>query len=229
MQNNDSNTVLEKYFEYGTEALNEEEMLETFLALSLDIDNADKISKQLLSRFDTVDNIITSNADVIMQNSDINERGAVLLSLIDDIKHRIQTQKNDHMKDFSYCAVRKAFARNLLSNSKNEKIVIVMLDNKMQVASCEILSEGDADSAFAKPVEIVNVILKYDAPYTAVIHNHPNAKCEPSAYDYNFTANIIGALNDIGIRLVDHIVVGTDSEYSMAEECQINLFKEKYK
>ena len=41
-------------------------------------------------------------------------------------------------------------------------------------------------------------------------HNHPKSNCEPSKEDYSVTMNLQRLLRELGITLIDHVVVGRD-------------------
>jgi DNA repair protein RadC len=48
-------------------------------------------------------------------------------------------------------------------------------------------------------------------------HNHPSGTVEPSECDRLFTEDVFTALKPIGVRLLDHVVIGDDSVFSFAD------------
>ena len=48
-------------------------------------------------------------------------------------------------------------------------------------------------------------------------HNHPSGVAEPSASDIELTGNLVALLEQIDVRVLDHLVVGRGSEVSFAE------------
>lgn len=50
-----------------------------------------------------------------------------------------------------------------------------------------------------------------------VVHNHPSGDPEPSQADRSLTSTLRAALNLIGVRTLDHIVVGSGGCVSLAE------------
>lgn len=217
-------TALQKYESYGIESLNDEELLEVFLKLSFGSEDSEKISNVLIKEFGTVDNITSTDAGMLLNIDGVSEKTAVMLSLVHLVKCRIQSEKNAEYKDFSECSARRAYAKNLFLYSKNEKLVIVTLDKNMFVISHSVLSVGGVNSVYVSPIKIVDSILKDNAVGVVVMHNHPDGNCNPSAEDFNFTIRVKDVLNEIGIRLIDHIIVGVDGEFSMAEDTNIRLF-----
>ena len=49
-----------------------------------------------------------------------------------------------------------------------------------------------------------------------VAHNHPSGVAEPSAADRNITRQLRDALQLVGVRVLDHLVVGAGEPTSMA-------------
>ena len=66
--------------------------------------------------------------------------------------------------------------------------------------------------------------MKNDASYLFVAHNHPMGVCEPSAADILSTRKIKNALDLIGIKMVDHIILGRDNVYSIRQQFKENIF-----
>ena len=51
-----------------------------------------------------------------------------------------------------------------------------------------------------------------------VIHNHPSANITPSPEDEKFTNDLVAAGRLMGIRVLDHIIIGGDTFYSFAND-----------
>ena len=53
------------------------------------------------------------------------------------------------------------------------------------------------------------------------VHNHPTGNVLPSKQDLDITKNLISVGNLLGIKVVDHIIVGRDNYYSFLENGDI--------
>lgn len=49
-------------------------------------------------------------------------------------------------------------------------------------------------------------------------HNHPNDSCLPTSSDDRATGIIIEWLNENGIQLIDHVIVGIDGTFSFRNQ-----------
>jgi len=62
-----------------------------------------------------------------------------------------------------------------------------------------------------------------------LFHNHPSGTVEPSKDDIITTDQLKNAFNLMGIRVLDHIIVGNDkSYYSLCEKDKLALPKKNY-
>ncbi|WP_276968355.1 JAB domain-containing protein, partial [Metallibacterium scheffleri] len=50
--------------------------------------------------------------------------------------------------------------------------------------------------------------IKYNAAAVIFAHNHPSGNSEPSAADVAITRTLKQALDLIGVRVLDHLVIG---------------------
>ena len=70
--------------------------------------------------------------------------------------------------------------------------------------------KGTLDRALVEPREILKRALLLNAAGVIVYHNHPSGDPSPSREDREFTRQLDAAALSIGIRLLDHIVVGRE-------------------
>ena len=64
---------------------------------------------------------------------------------------------------------------------------------------------------------VVRRALELNAAALILTHNHPSGLPEPSTADINITKRLKEALALIDVRVLDHIIAGTDGTRSMAE------------
>jgi len=69
---------------------------------------------------------------------------------------------------------------------------------------------GTVDGASIHPREVVRAALSVNACAAIFAHNHPSGISEPSAADRAITNELRDALRLIGVRILDHIVVGAE-------------------
>ena len=67
------------------------------------------------------------------------------------------------------------------------------------------------------PREVVKIALEHNAAAVILVHNHPSGDPEPSQADRTLTTTLKNALDMIGTRILDHVVVGCEGCVSLAE------------
>lgn len=105
----------------------------------------------------------------------------------------------------------------ILQDYEHEVFALLMLDNKNRIIEFYELFRGTLDGAKVYPREVVKTALKYNAAAVIFVHNHPSGDPEPSQTDRALTLSLKNALNLIGTRTLDHIVVGSEGCISLAE------------
>lgn len=101
---------------------------------------------------------------------------------------------------------------------KEQEEFHVMFFNTKQVLIREILvSKGTVNASLAAPREIFVEALRNQAVTIILVHNHPSGNPEPSQEDILLTRNIQAAGDIIGIRLIDHIIIGDNRYVSLKE------------
>ena len=104
-----------------------------------------------------------------------------------------------------------------LRDKKHESFYVLFLDSKHRVICAKELFRGTIDSTSVPVREVVVEALKHNAAALIVAHNHPSGNSEPSAADRHLTDSLHSALDLVGVRLLDHFVIGEGAPVSFAE------------
>ena len=108
------------------------------------------------------------------------------------------------------------FLRMRLGALLHEEFHVLWLDNRHRILSCQRLFNGTVDGASVHPREVVRAALAINASACVLAHNHPSGVPEPSAADRAITKELRDALQLVGVRILDHIVVSAGECVSMA-------------
>jgi len=105
----------------------------------------------------------------------------------------------------------------LLQEYEHEVFAILFLDSQHRVIKFEELFQGTLNAASVYPREVVKAALACNAAAVILVHNHPSGLPEPSRADRSLTERLQAALAIVEIRVLDHLVIGTEGRVSMAE------------
>lgn len=104
-----------------------------------------------------------------------------------------------------------------LKDKKKEYFYALFLDTKNKVIAEEEISVGILDASLIHPREVFKSAIKASSNSIILVHNHPSGDCTPSKEDKNVTKILENAGDLLGIRVLDHIIVGRDQYYSFRE------------
>ena len=99
---------------------------------------------------------------------------------------------------------------NELKYEKREKAKLVLLNGKNIIIKIVDISYGGDNFAMIEPKEILNEAVKSGAPKMILVHNHPSGDVKPSQSDFNITDRIYEASELLGIKFIDHIIIGNN-------------------
>lgn len=109
-----------------------------------------------------------------------------------------------------------------------EVFAVVNFQTDMRPINFTIISVGCLDSSLVHPREVVKASILSNASGVILFHNHPSGTVEPSKDDIISTDRLKNAFNLMGIRVLDHIIVGNDkSYYSFCKKNKLALPKKR--
>ena len=112
-----------------------------------------------------------------------------------------------------------------LQNETKEKFIIINLDGKSKIACFEVVAIGSVNSIMLRPMEVFRTSIIINAAAAIVVHNHPSGDPEPSPQDIEFTKKLLRLSKDLGLRLLDHIIIGFEGHYSFNDKGLLHEMK----
>jgi len=111
-----------------------------------------------------------------------------------------------------------------LANATTEHFGILILNQHHYLVKEKILFVGTNNQCNVFVRDIIAETLKVNGAAIVCFHNHPSGQVKPSKSDEKITEEIVSACNLMGIRMLDHVIVGGGSSFSFAKE---NLLKSR--
>lgn len=107
-----------------------------------------------------------------------------------------------------------AFIRSVLPDNSREHFVTLHLDGAHQVIAYSITGTGGANFCHVHPREVFQTALLVGAVALVVGHNHPSGRVDSSVEDHKMTQLIKQSGELLGIKFLDHVLLGESSYYS---------------
>jgi DNA repair protein RadC len=105
-----------------------------------------------------------------------------------------------------------------LRDLRHEVFKVVLLDAKHAIMRDATVSEGSLTLSIVHPREVFTLAVKESAAAVIFLHNHPSGDPTPSQEDRVLTARLVSAGEVLGIRVLDHLVVGDGRYVSFADQ-----------
>lgn len=190
----------------GTAGLNATELASAILNLAGDTD----VENRLMG----LHNLSVSELTAI---KGVGQVKAIQIQCICELSRRIAKQTAATRLDFtSPDSIAKYYMEDLRHLEK-EQLVLVMLDSQCRLIKDCVISVGTVNASLISPREVFMEALKHNAVSIVLLHNHPSGDCTPSRNDIHITTKINNAGEIMGIKLIDHIIIG-DNKYTSLKE-----------
>jgi len=108
--------------------------------------------------------------------------------------------------------------RDACDQADRECFFAIMLDQRHKILSIELVSMGSLTASLVHPREVFRPAIREGAAAIAFAHNHPSGDPTPSPEDMSLTKRLRDAGDILGIRVVDHVVIGDGRYVSFSDE-----------
>ena len=107
-------------------------------------------------------------------------------------------------------------------NANREHFAAIYLDAKNVPLAWRVIAIGTLTGCLVHPREVFRPALIVGAAAIVVIHNHPSGQLSPSPEDLQVTDRLRDAGDLMGIRLLDHLILGGSGYFSLAERWHLS-------
>lgn len=95
-----------------------------------------------------------------------------------------------------------------LEGLDREQFIIACLNTKNEPTNISVVSVGSLNKAIVHPREVFKTAILSNAASIMAFHNHPSGETTPSQQDIQLTNRLYEAGELIGIKLLDHLIIG---------------------
>lgn len=108
---------------------------------------------------------------------------------------------------------------NMRYRARDQEVLgALFLDTRQRLLGEREIYRGTIDRSAAEPREILKECLLRGAAGVVIFHTHPSGDPAPSVEDLEFTRHLADAAAVIGVRLVDHLILGRPGRWVSLRE-----------
>ena len=195
------------------------QLLEMLLFYALPRVDTRLTAKRLLNEFGSFSGVFNTDAKNFKRVKGVTENLSVFLKLILTAARRYH-ESEAKRRSFKTVKDYGGFLLEQYHGAKAEMMSMISLNSKYEFLSFDIISTGENDSVTVSAKKIVEKVLKNGAHSVIIAHNHPSGIAIPSVSDAEATVNIKRLLAQVGVNLVDHVVLEENDYVSMAQSAE---------
>ncbi|OEH84232.1 hypothetical protein BHU72_12575 [Desulfuribacillus stibiiarsenatis] len=208
----------ERMIHHGPETMTNADLLAIILRTGSTNVSVQHLSEQVLSHFDGLHGLLQSTVEEITAIKGIGPAKAVQIMAAIELGRRIARHKKGDTYTIRTPEDGANYIMDELRHLQQEVFVTLYLNTKNQVLSHERITTGSLNSSIVHPREIFKGALKRSCASIICIHNHPSGDPSPSREDIEVTKRLVSAGEILGIEVLDHIIIGDNTYYSLKEK-----------
>ncbi len=207
----------ERLKELGAEKLSNAELLAVILRTGSRNETAVRLSERIIYQAGGLRFLPDYTLEELQEMKGIGIAKAVQVKAALELGRRMASTLRPEGISLSSPQDVSAFLMEEMRYYRKEYFKIVLMNTKNQILSVENISVGSLNSSIVHPREIFNMPVKKSAASIILVHNHPSGDPNPSREDLDVTRRLVDAGNIIGIKVLDHIIIGEGKYVSLKE------------
>ena len=203
----------ERLLQKGAEVLSDQELLAIVLRTGTRSESVLSMANRILKGMTSLADLSRLSLNELQEIPGIGRVKSIELKAMVELAKRIE--KAELARSEQIMSSRMMLD---IGDKPQEHLVAIYLDTQNRIIQQKTVFIGGVRRSIAEPREILYYACHLMATSLIVVHNHPSGEAYPSRNDIDFTQKIKRSCDDLGICLLDHLIVGKSTYYSFREE-----------
>jgi len=207
----------ERLFKNGPHSLTDAELLAVILRTGVRGKSAVDLGRDTIKKYGSLRALSRRDAGELNKDSGFGPaKAAAIVSAFELGRRSASENESPHPRFRSSADVASHFLP-LTCGLKREVFRVVMLDSAHRIMGNKTITVGTLNLAVVHPREAFREAIIRSAAALVLMHNHPSGDPTPSEEDVRLTRQFIRAGEDLGIPVLDHVILGDGRHYSFAD------------
>lgn len=213
----------EKLLARGADHLTDAELLALIIRTgdSSSKNSAVDLARGLLRRFGSLRQLAAATITELCERPGIGPAKAAEIQALFQIARRFSDQRLQPGQTYRSSTDAFYHFHERLCDYRKEVFLALLLDTKNRLIREVQISEGSLNASIVHPREVFAPALKESAAAVLFVHNHPSGDPTPSREDIEITRRLKSAGELLGIRVLDHIIIGNGAYISLADRGEL--------
>ena len=187
------------------------------------------LAGRILDEFGTLRGIAQADTNALVGLSGMGPIRAAQVKAAMELAERMAQERTGPKPHFLKSQDIFEFVHLSLRDLAYEVFEALLLDARNQLLRRVRVSTGTLTGSLVHPREVFRPAVAEAAASLILVHNHPSGDPSPSSEDFEVTDRIVEAGEIMGIRVLDHLVVGDGVYLSMADAGRLLSRRERDK
>ena len=207
----------EKLMKYGVKSLSNAELIALIIRSGTKETSALSLAEEILTQEQGISSLGNMEPEEYCRIRGIGVATACTLTAAVELGKRIAAASaRERLSIRRSDDIAKLFMEDL-RYEKKEHFKSLLLSAKGDIISIEHISTGELSSTVVHPREVFSMAVRKSAAAVVFVHNHPSGDAMPSQEDVETTRRLTDCGVLLGIRVLDHIIIGDGYFSSMKE------------
>lgn len=202
----------------GEDAFADHELLEVLLFYAIPRKDTNPIAHALIDQFGSLQAVLAASPEELESVPEVGPSASTLIALVSALSRKALTSAASGEVVLDTRARVGDFFVKLLASESKEVLYQLCLDAKGRRINTYRLSDGDAAGVAVNVRRIVENAILSGAVMVALAHNHPSGVAFPSQEDRDVTRQVQLALDAVGVKLVEHVIVADGDFVSLRQQ-----------
>ncbi|MGO8927627.1 MAG: RadC family protein [Limisphaerales bacterium] len=207
----------ERLLSCGPQALTDAELVAILIRVGFKGTSAVELARQLLNQFGSLRAMVQAPVLALLEVKGLKGAKAAQLLAAMEIARRIAVPTKRAQLQIKSTSAAADYLRERLRGLPEEQFRVLYLNRRSALLDDALIAQGAVDSVLPPLRNIITRALQANASALIAAHNHPSGAAEPSESDRLLTKDLIAAARPLGLKVLDHVIVGAEATYSFAD------------
>ncbi len=201
----------------GPQSLNTAELLAIVLRTGIGGENAVRLAERLLAAYGGLEGLARAGVNQLLREKGLGQAKVAQIKAALELGRRLMLVGDDARPQISSPQDAANLVMGEMAFLEQEHLRAILLDTRHRVLEIVTVSVGGLNAASVRMGDMFREAVRSNASALIAVHNHPSGDPTPSAQDVAVTRKMVEAGELLGVKVLDHLVIGRGRWVSLKE------------
>lgn len=207
----------ERLLSRGAQALTDAELVAILIRVGFKGTSAVELARQMLQQFGSLRAMVEAPLIALLAVKGLKGAKAAQLLAAMEITRRVAVPTKRSQLVIKSTATAAEYLCDRMRGLSEEHFRVLYLNRRNALLEDALIAQGSVDAVRPPLRTIVARALQVNASSLIAAHNHPSGSADASESDRLLTQDMIAACRPLGLKLLDHVIVGEEATFSFAD------------